>query len=87
MSFYFILNFKSSLSIKEDFFHACTNMSYCAVYNGRSGVYCWLLTPIIIGYAECPQFSVLMRRTRFGTLMEQRLSELTNKIVAIKTSD
>lgn len=71
----------------EDFFHACTNMSYCAVYNGRSGVYCWLLTPIIMGYAECPQFSVPMRRTRSGTLMEQRLSELKNKIVAIKTSD
>lgn len=87
MSFYFILNFKSSLSIKEDFFHACTNMSYCAVYNGRSGVYCWLLTPIIMGYAECPQFSVLMRRTRSGTLMEQRMNELKNKIVAIKTSD
>ena len=62
-------------------------MSYCAVYNGRSGVYCWLLTPIIMGYVECPQFSVPMRRTRSGTLMEQRLSELTNKIVAIKTSD
>ena len=62
-------------------------MSYCTVYNGRSGVYCWLLTPIIMGYAEYPQFSVPMRRTRFGTLMEQRLSELTNKIVAIKTSD
>ena len=62
-------------------------MSYCAVYNGRSGVYCWLLTSISMGYAECPQFSVPMRRTRFGTLMEQRLSELKNKIVAIKTSD
>ena len=62
-------------------------MSYCTVYNGRSGVYCWLLTPIIMGYAECPQFSVPMRRTRSGTLMEQRLSELKNKIVAIKTSD
>lgn len=61
--------------------------SYCAVYNGRSGVYCWLLTPIIMGYAECPQFSVLMRCTRSGTLMEQRMSELKNKIVAIKTSD
>lgn len=62
-------------------------MSYCAVYNGRSGVYCWLLKTIIMGYVECPQFSVPMRRTRFGTLMEQRLSELKNKIVAIKTSD
>ena len=62
-------------------------MSYCAVYNGRSGMYFWLLTPIIMGYTECPQFSVPMRRTRSGTLMEQRLSELTNKIVAIKTSD